>query len=221
MPGSFTGERNATIIGGNGSNAPGDTHITLVILNPNATYHYRLKLTDSTGNATYGADVSFATAHQRSGMAAKLLRQHRRHREHGPTSPHLLDTAFLNFLNSPRSRSLTTSCPTRAHDLDLHRWQHPAQPSPSPASTFASDLTYEAWARTILAALGPPSPAPVEAWASASPNSAIPAWSPNPSFLNLQPGLNGYPTGTVTVTVFDTVPMSDTTRRFMRLKVTR
>lgn len=220
LGGGLTIHGGGVIIGGNGSNAPGNTHVTIVILNPNATYHYRLKLTDGTGNAVYGTDATFSTL-----TGVQAWRQ--------------------NYFGSTDGTGNTADLAMPLGDgvpnlLKYALGLEPSKPGvePAPAALtyndnstrlsltftrliFASDLTYEVQGADDVT--GP--------WSTIASASGGLSFSVGPfgdpglvtelSQLVLQPGLNGYPTTTSTVTVFDTVPMSEATRRFMRLKVTR
>lgn len=195
------------IIGGNN---PLAASAALTTLSPSTTYHYRLKLVDSTGTAYYGNDatfttLSFADAWRQTyfhttgdtGSAADLANPS------GDGMPNLLKYA-LGLDPTIRSAPPTPSCQsyngggTRL-SLSFTRLSYPP------------DVTLEVQTADSLS--GP--------WTTIASSSNGGAFAAAASFDAGIVQEVVYPSSARDVLVYDTVPMAQATRRFMRLKVSR
>jgi hypothetical protein len=193
-----------------GSNNPLDAATTIATLSPSTTYHYRLKLVDSTGTAYYGNDVTFTTlsssdswrqtyfqSTENTGSAADLANPA------GDGLPNLLkyalglDPTVRSVLPAPSCQSyngggtrLSLSFTRLAYPPDVTLEVQTADSLSGPWTTIASSSNGGAFA------------------AAASIDAGI-----------VQEVV--YPSSARDVLVYDTVPMAQATRRFMRLKVFR
>ena len=202
------------IIGG-GNNSTQNVAATLSGLTMSSTYHYRLKLVDSLGNAYHGADMTFST-----GVPLESWRL-----EHFGTTANTGDAAD----------DATPAGDGMPNLLKYALWMNPEQSGVQPPVTLiehegarylsmtfprnphAIDLTYEVQVAGSLSG-------PWSVVASIAPGNFMAVGEGLVSELvtSVSGGL-GAPTTTISqrVTVRDTVSVSASSQRFMRLKVIR
>lgn len=205
------------IIGGNN---PVFASANIGTLAPSTTYHYRLKLVDSTGTAYYGNDATFTTpsfvdawrqnyfqSSGNTGSAADLANPA------GDGIPNLIKYA-LGLDPTTRGLPPAAQCqtyPGGGTRLSLS-FTRLASAKDVTLEVQATDSLAEPWSTIASSSGGAP-------FTSAASVDAGIIQESGPTVFTT--GLNNYPTSVGTVLVYDTVPMAQATRRFMRLKVSR
>ncbi len=206
-------------IGVGGATTPQGTSTTITGLAPETTYHYRLRLTDNSGNNYTGADATFTTL-----AALTPIEEWRQ-------------SFFNTTSNSGDAADTATPCGDGMSNLLKYALRlNPTQPGVPPVvslvpytdgstrlslsfnrALFATDLTYKVEAADDLAG-------PWATIASASGNGLFAVTPPgDPALLTEARPPFGliFAHSTSSVVVHDTVPCASAARRFLRLKITR